>query len=216
MHITIVANGWLAEPISTRNGELLIAADGGARHCLELGLTPDYVIGDLDSLDEKDLQTLTSAGSKILRFPSRKDYTDLELAIQHAAQLGAKQVTLVAALGARWDQTLANVFLAASYPDLQIKILDGNQEIHFLRGGESLELFGSPGDTVSLIPLSSEANGIHTLDLEYPLNYETLPSGSTRGVSNVLLQSKASISLGSGILMCTVIHHQKDAHKSNV
>ena len=181
MHIIIVANGWLTQPLIVQSDDRLLAADGGAKHCLELGLTPDYVIGDLDSLDEDVLAALTSAGSKILRFPSRKDFTDLELAIQQAIELGATQITLVAALGARWDQTLANVFLAAAHTATKIKILDGAQEICFLRSGESLELTGAPGDTVSLIALSNQASGIRTKNLEYPLKDETLTLGSTRG-----------------------------------
>ncbi len=210
MHIIIVANGWLTQPLTIQPGNLLIAADGGARHCLELGLTPDYVIGDLDSLDEDILATLASAGSKILRFPSRKDFTDLELAIQQAVELGASEITLVAALGERWDQTLANVGLAAAHTASRIKILDGAQEISFLHAGESLELSGAPGDTVSLIALSNQASGIRTQNLEYPLKDETLTLGSTRGVSNVLLEPVAVVSLKQGLLMCTIIHHQSN------
>lgn len=210
MHILIIANGWLTPSPELKNGDLLLAADGGAKHCLELGLIPDYVIGDLDSLNEEDLETLSASGSQILSFPSRKDYTDLELAIQHAEKLGATQATLVAALGARWDQTLANIFLAAASTSFPIKIIDGEQEINFLHSGEILKISGSPGDTVSLIPLSAQAVGIRTENLEYPLNDETLELGSTRGVSNILLQPNASIALKNGLLMCTVIHHHKD------
>ncbi len=216
MHIVIVANGWLTQPFKINPEDILIAADGGARHCLELGLTPDYVVGDLDSLEDNDLERLASAGAKILRFPSRKDYTDLELAVQQAAQLGASRVTLVAALGARWDQTFANVLLAAAHLEFPIRILDGNQEISFLRAGESLEISGAPGDTVSLLAVTSEVKGIYTQNLEYPLKNEALRLGSTRGVSNVLLQPKASISIMQGLLMVTVIHHQKDLNSKEV
>lgn len=215
MHIIIFANGWLTKPQEILPADLVIAADGGARHCLELGLTPDYVIGDLDSLDTQILENLSSAGSKIVRFPRRKDYTDLELAIQHAIELGATQITLIAALGARWDQTIVNVLLAAAYSKPLIKILDGHQEINFLHDDETIQISGSPGDTVSLIALSKEVRGIFTHNLEYPLNGETLPFGSSRGVSNVLLQSEASISLEQGILMCTTIHHQNQLSQSS-
>lgn len=211
LHIVIVANGWLTKPLVLQPGDLLLAADGGARNCLEAGLTPDTVIGDLDSLDEPILEALASAGTKILRFPSRKDYTDLELAIQHAVELGAESITLVAALGARWDQTFANVLLAASNPGIQIKILDGNQEISFLRSGENIQISGQAGDTVSLISLSAQAKGIRTENLEYPLQDETLRFGSTRGVSNTLLQSPASVFLENGLLMVTMIHHKESS-----
>ncbi len=210
MHIIIFANGRLNHPIHLPPADVILAADGGAQHCLDLGLVPHFVIGDMDSVDESTLAQLASAGSKILRFPRRKDFTDLELAIQHAESLGAEQVTLLAALGDRWDQTFANLFLAASHPKLKIRILDGQQEIYFLKGGESLEISGSAGDTLSLVPLSEVAAGISTENLEYPLKKEALEFGSTRGISNVLLDTNASIKLDQGLLMCTLIHLEKE------
>jgi thiamine pyrophosphokinase len=83
------------------------------------------------------------------------------------------------------------------------------QEIHYIPAGGALRLKGFPGDIVSLIPLAGDAKGITTSGLEYPLNRETLYVGSTRGVSNRLLDVEGSISLKEGILLCTIIH-QKD------
>jgi thiamine pyrophosphokinase len=110
------------------------------------------------------------------------------------------------ALGARWDQTLVNVMLPAAFPDLNIWLVDGKQEFRYLRAGETITVTGRPGDILSLVPLGSEAQGITTDKLEYPLNDEDLPLGSTRGVSNVLLAEEAQISLRAGLLLCVVIH----------
>lgn len=206
MHIAIIANGWLNQPLDIHPNATLIAADGGARHCLELGLRPDYVIGDLDSLEEQHLQELHRQGTNIVRYPSRKDFTDLELAVQQAIELGASEIAIYGALGARWDQTIANLLLPIAYPGVRIWLVDGQQEIHLLRGGEELHLSGQPGDTLSLLPLTAEAGGITTHNLEYPLENETLFLGSTRGVSNVLLNSPAKIVLEKGLLLCTLIH----------
>ena len=73
-------------------------------------------------------------------------------------------------LGARWDQTLANLLLPASevFSGVHIRLLDGLQEVFLLRAGESAEVTGSPGDTVSLIPLGGDAQGVTTDGLEYP------------------------------------------------
>ena len=208
MRIVILANGWLNQPLQFQPDDILVAADGGARHCLELGLTPDYVIGDLDSLDDSHLQKLAALGSQIVRYPTRKDFTDLELAIQHALKLGATEIVIQAALGARWDQTIANLLLPAGFPSAHIYLVDGDQEIHLLRGGKELELHGQPGDTVSLISLSPQTRGVTTQNLEYPLQDGTLYLGSTRGVSNVLLDKHARISIKKGLLLCTLIHVQ--------
>lgn len=190
--------------------DILIAADGGARHCLALGLYPSFVIGDLDSLEEHHLVQFREHGVQIIQYPSRKDYTDLELALEYALQLGAQKITILAALGARWDQTLSNLLLPVRLPGTSIRLLDGQQEITYLRGGEYIELDGLPGDTISLIPLAGDARGITTRNLEYPLTGETLFFGSTRGISNVLLNSPAHISLDEGLLLCTLIHTQRE------
>jgi thiamine pyrophosphokinase len=204
----IFANGGFTAPPELLPSDLIIAADGGGRHCLALGLTPHLVVGDFDSLDADQLALLRQAGAELIRYSTHKDYTDLELALQHARQRGAEQVLVLAALGGRWDQTLANVLLPAAnqFADLPIHLLDGNQEISLIHAGQTHLLQGSPGDTLSLIPLMGDALGVTTYGLEYPLQGETLSFGSTRGVSNVLLGEQARVSLEAGLLLCVVIH----------
>jgi len=208
LRAVIFANGGFSHPDPLLPGDFVIAADGGARYCLELGITPHLVVGDFDSLDPASLQALEQAGVELARYPERKDFTDLELALKHARQRGADEILILAALGGRWDQTLANLLLPASQAlcCARITLVDGAQEIHLLRGGEQLELQGNPGDTVSLIPLKGDAVGVATGGLEYPLAGETLFFGSTRGVSNVLLAEPAWVSLQGGLLLCVLVH----------
>ena len=216
LRAVIFANGILNNPSQTLSalqaGDFVIAADGGARHCQKLGIRPAIVIGDFDSLSAAELTELERDGAQVLRFPARKDYTDLELALQHAVALGADEILVFAALGARWDQTLANLLLPAA-PGLEqvcIRLLDGAQEIALLRPGELHILNGRPGDIVSLVPLGGHARGITTDGLEYPLADGTLYFGATRGVSNVLLGERASVQLKEGLLLCTIIHREDD------
>ena len=210
MRAVIFANGSLNPPVRLNSDDFIIAADGGTRHCLKLGLRPAVVIGDLDSLTQEDLQTLTAQGTEIRQYPTRKDFTDLELALNHARSLGMTEILILGALGMRWDQTLANVSLAAAFPELNIRLADGNQEITYIRAGETTSISGRPGDTLSLIPVGGEARGITTAKLEYLLDGESLPPGSTRGISNVLLAETAQISLQSGLLLCVIIHQGSD------
>jgi thiamine pyrophosphokinase len=191
---------------SIHEDDLIIAADGGARHCKTLGIQPHIAIGDFDSLDEKEITSLASGGTLILRYPERKDYTDLELAIQHASKSGSSRVLIFGALGLRWDQTLANILLPTAYPNLTISLVDGNQEIFFITNHRPGLLSGRQGDIVSLIPIQGDAVGITTSGLEYPLKNETLFFGASRGVSNVLAAETAQVRLTQGILLCTMIH----------
>ena len=222
MRAVIFANGRLnqGDDIVTalRPDDLLIAADGGAHHCLALGLPPKIVIGDLDSLAEDDLARLKGNRATILQYPRHKDFTDLELALRYALEQRVSEILILGALGDRWDQTIANLLLPAillsmpqaSPPEphsgVRISIVDGEQEIFFLRSGEKLAIRGQPGDTVSLIPLAGNAHGVTTHNLEYPLDGADLHFGSTLGVSNVLLTESGSVSMSEGLMLCIVIH----------
>jgi thiamine pyrophosphokinase len=215
LRAVIFANGVLGDLNAARDtilpDDLLIAADGGLRHCRSRGLTPQILIGDFDSISAQDVIELEASGIEVIRHPAQKDYTDLELALQHARKLGAQEILVFAALGRRWDQTLANLLLpaASTLHGTRITLLDGDQEIRLLDARQSpaaLELRGEPGDTVSLIPLAGDAAGLRTVGLEYPLEGETLAFGATRGVSNSLINQEASITLRQGLLACIVIH----------
>jgi len=82
-------------------GDRLIAADGGLAHMRALGLTPDIIIGDLDSVDLEEAARLEAAGVRVVRHPPRKDETDLELALRLACAEGARDVLIFGALGNR-------------------------------------------------------------------------------------------------------------------
>jgi thiamine pyrophosphokinase len=224
LRAVIFANGLLNQPAPHQTEELveyqaknqveemvIIAADGGAQHCLQLGITPDVVIGDFDSLDDPELAALEKTGARFIRHPARKDYTDLELALRYAQEQGAREIIVLGALGARWDQSLANLLLPAIgvFAAVNITLVDGFQEIHLVRPDQALEIQGSPGDTVSLIPLGGKPLGITTQGLEYPLCNESLEFGGTRGISNVLLSETASVTMREGLLLCVVIHNRR-------
>lgn len=215
----IFANGPLKDPQDARHvlqeDDLLIAANGGARHCLNIGLTPDILIGDFDSLTQHELTSLEDTGMQIIQHPAKKDYTDLELAVRHAVSLGLDEILVIGALGARWDQTIANILLPVinDLSGIRMRMIDGDQEVTLMRDEDRLTLHGGIGDILSLIPLGGDAIGVTTEGLEYALDDETLYFGATRGISNVMLEEKAEVQLRSGYLLCIMIH--LDRHEDN-
>jgi len=208
----IFANGVFSHPEIDRNrlrpDDWLIAADGGARHCQTLGLTPAVLIGDFDSITIQERQALEQQGVTVVPFPESKDETDLELALRYAVEGGVNEVLILAGMGSRWDQSLANLLLPAmvELAGVQVRLIDGPQEAALVRNGETLKLQGRPGDKVSLIPLGGDAQGVTTHGLEYPLQEDTLYFGATRGVSNILLSEEATIHLKRGRMACFIIH----------
>jgi thiamine pyrophosphokinase len=204
----IFANGRLERPShflkELSESDFIIAADGGAYHCNSLGIIPDVIIGDFDSLDPEILSDFKRTRTELIKFPTHKDETDLELALQLAIDRGLEEVYIIAALGDRWDMSIANVMLL-SKPRLSrlcIHILDGSQELFILRGGDHVEIRSKAGAPLSLIPLAGDACGITTHGLEYSLTDETLYLGSSRGVSNVFSQDSANIKINEGLLLC--------------
>jgi thiamine pyrophosphokinase len=189
-----------------RPGDHLIGADGGTRHILTLALTPDAVVGDLDSLEAESIAELIDRGVDIERYPTAKDQTDLELAIERGLRAGADEILLLGALGGRLDQTIANLLILAqrNWP-VPLRLAEGNQLAQVLRSGGRLTLQAAPGSTVSAIPLSATVTGITYSGLEYPLHDATLTIGSTRGVSNAVASLPATISIKEGVLLVVYV-----------
>jgi thiamine pyrophosphokinase len=189
-----------------QEGDWILGADGGAARALAWGLTPQVVIGDMDSLPNKDRVILEERGSQFVEHPRAKDETDLELALAYAAEHGAQEIVIFGALGGRLDHTLANVLLLSlpSLQEVQARIVDGDQEALLLRGGEAATLHGNPGDIVSLLPLAGDARGVTTEGLVWALDRATLRLGFSRGVSNEMLGDEARVQLEEGLLL--VVH----------
>jgi thiamine pyrophosphokinase len=207
----IFANGMVEKPELLNKilnvGDFLIAADGGLRHIRALGLSPDLVIGDLDSMIEKDLKWLFENSIETRKFPKKKDQTDLELALLAAVDRCSDSIVVVGALGGRIDQTLTNIFLLLM-PELQgvdVCLDDGHEELFLIQN--HVEVVGRKGDTVSLVPLLTTAEGVKTVGLRYPLRNEFLFPERSRGVSNEMEADKAEISLKRGLLLC--VHTRK-------
>jgi len=206
MQAVVIAGGQINDSGTCRllvsRADLLIAANGGALHVLGLGLVPDVVIGDLDSLTQEQVEYLHRAGCRFLTHPARKNETDAELALLYAVEQGADEVAILGALGGRLDHTLANALLLA-LPELKgvrVSLVDGPQEMILIRDEGTIR--GQIGDAVSLLPIAGDAEGITTHGLEYALDDEALVFGRTRGVSNALTSPTAHIRLRKGALLC--------------
>lgn len=211
--IIIFANGLLTQPEFLRRrllpGDRIFCADGGAVHALTLGLTPEIIIGDLDSLPPDVVDTLAAKGVNIQRHPIRKDQTDLELAFQAALAQQPDEIVLVTALGGRLDQMLANILLLTrpEYASVKISLIDGPQWALVLRAGQTLTITGQPGDTLSLIPLTSVVSQVTLTGVEWPLHAATLTLGSTYSISNALADSQAHLTIEKGMLL--VVHFEQ-------
>ena len=183
------------------DGAMVIAADGGVDRALALGLHVDLAIGDFDSITPEGLAAAEAAGARVERHPTAKDATDLELALDAAIALGPARIVVVGSGGGRLDHLLGSVLLLADerYAAAEIDAYLGDAHACIIRGSRTLE--GVPGDLLSLLPVHGAAEGVTTEGLEYPLRDETLPPGTSRGISNVFSASEARITVERGCLL---------------
>ena len=209
--VVIFANGVLGDAGKARAllepGDVIVCADGGARHARALGIEPRIIVGDLDSIEIADWNGAHAASIPVQKHPHDKDQTDLELAIEHARTLKPERILIIGALGSRLDHTLGNISLltAPALTSLDVRLDDGVEEVFLCR--DAAEIDGVPGDIVSLIPWGSSVEGVRTEGLRWPLRSETLHSSQTRGISNEMLEPVARVQITSGRLL--VVHRRR-------
>jgi thiamine pyrophosphokinase len=181
--------------------DLVIAVDAGAAWIVALGVRPDALVGDLDSVDPQLVAVLEADGVAVERHPTSKDRSDTELAIAYARRRGVSEIVLIGAFGGpRIDHEIANVLLLSSAAE-RLLLVRGQTRLTAVRGGDDLALEGLPGALVSLFALGGDALGVTTQGLEYPLRDETLLAGSSRGLSNVIAAKPASVGVRQGALL---------------
>src|SRR5438477_5767713 len=199
------SDAWLAGLAKT--ADVVIAADGGATKLARAGRRPDLVIGDMDGVTAEAQRELERAGAKIERFPTEKNETDGELALDAAVKRGADEIVVAGAFGGpRLDHMAGNLMLLAheDFAAIDVALVTERATFRSLLGPGILELEGAAGDWVTLEPLSEVARGVATDGLRYPLRHEDLVRGSTRGVSNELTGSRGSVEIGDGLLLVAV------------
>lgn len=188
--------------LAARPGALLIAADGGADALDGLGLTPDVIVGDNDSIT-------TARFASVPRhvYPARKNFTDGEAAFCLAAErcpTGA--VHVFGACGGRIDHFLANLALPLFAVNEPARVVLHGDDFHAYYSNGLCELRGAVGDTVSLFPLTA-VPGIWLYGFEYPLYGYDAALGDSRTLCNVLAQEHATVRHAGGWLLA--IHYQQ-------
>ena len=209
MRALILAGGDQHEPVlldarwpGWRDVNLVVAADGGARHAAPLGLPLHQVIGDFDSLSAADADELEAAGVTIARFPTNKDATDTELALLAALDAGATEITLLCTWGGRSDHAIGTLALLANprCGAADVVILDEQTRTQLLRSGATVTLRGAPGRNISLTPWGGDAT-VSATGVRWLLDSAVLIAGSTQGISNVATAEESVITAHNGAVL---------------
>ncbi|MFA5182461.1 MAG: thiamine diphosphokinase [Syntrophales bacterium] len=196
---------FLRRRIGAAAPEAILCADGGARYAHALGLAPDLIIGDMDSLAEELLRDFEEKGIAIAPYAARKDETDTQLALIRALEMSPEEILIFGALGKRLDHTLANLglLIMSLEKGVSIKLIDEDCEVFVMSGAATVS--GKKGQTVSIFPWGGEARGITLEGFEYPLTDAAMTLARPYGISNRLTAEEGMIKVEIGCLL--VIHY---------
>jgi thiamine pyrophosphokinase len=178
------------------HADYIVAADGGLQHALTLGIHPDVIVGDFDSVTPEILEQFPDVPKK--SYSRHKDLLDLEIALGVALERGATHIAVLGAVGGRFDQSLAALFIATRFRREGITIsLHGSQDIYLLLAPESQRYVVPEGQRFSLLSLSNKSV-ITLTNAVYPLNEYALEYGVGLGVSNEVKVSPLTVNVHEG------------------
>jgi len=199
MRALVVANGQPPSPALLRRlaeaADMVVAADGGAAAVLAVGITPDAVVGDLDSITEHPELSLPP---EILHRVPDPATTDLQKAVVFALERGAQAIDIVAAGGGRADHALANLSVLVTFRGRgSLVIHDDLFEISLVDGLASID--APAGTLISLVAIGL-CHGVTTTGMRWDLTEFTLPFGP-RGIHNEVASCPATIAVRNGDLL---------------
>jgi thiamine pyrophosphokinase len=185
------------------SGDLIIAIDGGLERCLQLRLKPQLFLGDLDSLGKEFQDDIPPNCQKII-YPTDKNETDTQLAIQYCIDHKINEIIICNDLGRRFDHSLAIIqnLLQAHRNGINTKVASENQILQIISG--SVTLCYPVNTLLSLISITDQTEFISSSGLQYPLENLTLYNWQSRGISNVVTEPEQVLNIASGLIIAII------------
>ncbi len=199
------AGSFYGLPGTIRPDDLVIAADGGWRVCQALGITPDLLLGDFDSLGE------VPEFGHILRLPVEKDDTDMLRAVKEGLERGETAFHLLGGMGGRRsDHTVANMQTLAylALHGARGWLYGDGERYTAICGPDTLELKARESGILSVFCLGADAAGVAIRGAQYELDGAALTAFFPLGVSNHFVGRAVRISVDSGCLLIGI--HDKE------
>ncbi|MCD8123283.1 MAG: thiamine diphosphokinase [Clostridiales bacterium] len=199
----VFARSYLEE----RHFDVMIAVDGGLEPASELGMIPDYIVGDFDTVSPMVLERFRANPHIVWeQHKPEKDETDTELARSLAVSLGVDEMVFLGATGGRLDHMLGNIH--ALYECLKkgihAEIIDRQNRLYLLDKAHRFDRDRQWGKYVSFLPYTEVVQGITLCGFRYPLEGKDIRRGEEVGlcVSNEIVEETACIRFERGILIC--------------
>ena len=197
------------ESVAVTEGDYVIAVDGGYTYCERLGIVPDLIVGDMDSLtdilQEKIEELARTDPEKVIRLPCEKDDTDMRFAMKKGLEKGCQEFVLYGALGGRLEHTIANIqcLLYLKEQGVKATIADEKYTV-FLLKNETVSFAEESTGFFSLFALQKQASGVTIRGMKYPLEDVLLTEDFPLGISNEFIGEAAEITVREGTLLAII------------
>ncbi|TDX52321.1 thiamine diphosphokinase [Orenia marismortui] len=187
-----------------RDNDKIICADGGAKHTYKLGLIPDLILGDLDSIPAEVFNYYQKKGVEFAKYPANKDKSDTQLVLEKLIGESYDEIILFAALGGRLDHTLANLYLLEHFNAdyFNIKLISQYETVELIT--DEKQIVNKINKTVSFLPLTKEVKGVYLTGFKYKLVDAVFTRGDTLGLSNIIKSKVAKVQISKGKMLMTI------------
>lgn len=195
--------------LKTRSYDYVIAADRGLNTLKDLDITPNEIVGDLDSVDPSVMKDYrNNPAVKLEIHKPEKDETDTELAFIQAEKQGCTCIDLLGALGGRIDHALGNIQLLYPYHKrgIRIRIYDERNKLYLIAGETHFRPENLYGAYISFLPLTEKVEGLTLQGFKYPLTDRQVLLGTSLCISNELIAEEGIATVKSGTLICVESH----------
>lgn len=195
--------------LSQRSYDYVIAADAGLEVLRPLRISPNAVVGDLDTVDKKVLEEYQNQPDIEFEIHKpEKDETDTELALLTAARQGCEAVDILGALGGRMDHAIGNIQLMYQFfcQGMEVNIYDARNRLYLLGGYKVFHREKVYGKYISFLPMTETVEGLTLRGFKYPLQRRTIGLGTTLCISNELKREEGILELERGVLLCVEAH----------
>lgn len=207
--IVIGAGDFTLSEIDIKEDDFCIAVDGGYLYCKLLGIVPDLIIGDMDSVDENtraDIENIKKTDTvKIVELHPEKDDTDMLAALRIGMEKGYEVFRMYGGMGGRVEHTIANIQCLSHLKNSGKKayIMDANVMMTVIKN-ESVRFDRSMEGYMSLFSLGEKAQGVNISGMKYPLSQATVTNDYPIGISNEFIGEEGIVSVENGMLLLIV------------
>ena len=190
--------------VNSKLFDKVIAVDSGLIAVDKLGICPDYIVGDFDSVTKELLKSYRERENVTIKeYDPVKDATDTHIALDLARELNPKEITILGGTGNRIDHMLANISLLYMFihTNIKVSLLDANNKIYLMDKDTVINKKELHGPFISLQPFTELVEKVTLIGFKYPLLDRDMVLGDSLGISNEVIENEAKITLQSGILL---------------